>query len=87
MYYHHHHPNTNDHQHRRRQSNQFKMDQLFCSSLKNQKTNNSIIIKYLSILLLMFSLFSTKNLFVQSFRPYNYYAPHQYPETGPLSYK
>ncbi|UXI22882.1 6-phosphofructokinase [Sarcoptes scabiei] len=21
-----------------------------------------------------------------SFRPYNYYAPHQYPETGPLSY-
>lgn len=22
-----------------------------------------------------------------AFRSYNYYAPHQYPETGPLSYK
>ncbi|KAH9497473.1 hypothetical protein DERF_013465 [Dermatophagoides farinae] len=46
----------------------------------------NLIMKYLSILLIVISsLFTTKN-FVQCFRPYNYYAPHQYPETGPLSY-
>lgn len=51
----------------------------------HHQTINQINGQYYRQIVLLLILFFT--YVTDALRPYNYYAPHQFPETGPLSYK